>query len=182
MNRQTFLKRLGSAGVIAMTPLTGVLAKTKIDPSAKKSPKEKIITEKEGKVLQILGNKQVHKLVGKDTNGHYVEWIDYLKPGAGIPPHIHTKEDEIFRVIEGEVELMVNHKTSILKAGDMAFAPKNIIHSWRVIGTNNAQMCVSAYPAGMEHMFDELHALPPGKPDFEKVAAISARHGIRFVV
>lgn len=180
MNRKTFLTAFGGAGLATLIPLSTVLANTKIRSLLDKI-KGKVIKAEEGRTLNILGNRQIHKLTGKDTGNQMVEWIDYLAPGSGIPPHIHSREDEIFRVLEGQVEIMVDNKTTILKAGDIALAPKNIVHSWKVVGTENAKMCVSAYPSGMEHLFEDLDALPPGPPNFEQVAAISANHGIHFV-
>lgn len=141
----------------------------------------KIIRNKEGKVLNVLGDVQTHKLVGSETNNQIVEWVDDLEPGVGIPPHIHSREDEIFRVISGQVEIMVNGKSTILEAGDTAFAPKNMPHSWKVIGTEKAKMITSAFPAGIEIMFKELAELPPGPADFEKVAQICGNHGISFL-
>jgi len=181
MNRKTFLTQLGGVGLVAMLPVNLLMAKSKSDPLKDKRLKGKVVLTEEGKVLKIFGNKQVHKFVGKDNNNQLVEWVDYLAPGSGIPPHIHTKEDEVFRIIEGQVEIMVGNKTTVLNAGDMAFAPKNVVHSWKVVGTKKAQMCVSAFPSGMEFMFDELNDLPPGKPDTKKVSEISAKYGIRFV-
>lgn len=119
--------------------------------------------------------------MGKDTNNQIVEWVNEVAPGVGIPPHIHTKEDEIFRVIKGQVELMVGNQSTILNEGDIAFAPKNVVHSWKIVGTEKASMSTSAFPAGIEHMFEELGKLPPGPPNFEKVAEICGKHGIRFV-
>lgn len=181
MNRKAFLSQLGGIGVLTMFPVTSVMASTTSDPTADKKRKEKIVTAKAGKELMVLGNKQVHKLVGKDTNNQFFEWIDYLKPGSGIPPHVHTKEDEIFRVVKGVVEFTIGEKKSVLKAGDIAFAPKNIPHSWTVVGDKEAEMSVSVYPAGMEFMFEEFDNMPPGKPDLAKVGAICVNYGIRFV-
>lgn len=76
---------------------------------------------------------------------------------------------------------MVDGATTILNEGDVAFAPKNIPHSWTVVGTEKAKMITSAFPAGIEHMFTELSKLPPGPPDFPKVAEICAKQGISFV-
>jgi quercetin dioxygenase-like cupin family protein len=140
-----------------------------------------IVKDEEGNVLNVIGDIQTHKLAGSDTDGQIVEWVNEVDPGVGIPPHIHKKEDEIFRVLKGQIELLVGDKTSLLKEGDIAFAPKNIVHSWRVVGTDKASMCTSAFPAGIEHMFTELGALPAGPPNFEKVAEICGRYGIRFV-
>ena len=98
-----------------------------------------------------------------------------------IPPHVHTKEDEIFKVLEGELEVTVGDSTTILKAGDLAFAPKNIPHSWKVVGDKPCKTILSAFPSGIELMFEEIGALPPGKPDFTKVTAICERYGISFL-
>ncbi|MGB3779706.1 MAG: cupin domain-containing protein [Tunicatimonas sp.] len=104
-----------------------------------------------------------------------------MEPGVGIPPHIHTKEDEIFRVVKGQVELMVNGQVTTLNPGDTVFAPKNIAHSWKVVGSENAKMITSAFPAGIEKMFHELADLPAGPPNFEQVAKICGKYGISFV-
>ncbi|MFC7357064.1 cupin domain-containing protein [Jejudonia soesokkakensis] len=143
--------------------------------------KPKIIKDKEGEVLNVIGDIQTHKLLGSDTNNQIVEWVDNVDPGVGIPPHIHTKEDEIFRVIKGKIEIMIDNKSTILEPGDTAFAPKNVAHSWTVVGTEKAKMITSAFPAGIELMFRELADLPAGPPDFNKVVKICENHGISFV-
>ena len=84
-------------------------------------------------------------------------------------------------MIKGQVEITVDGKSTTLQAGDTAFAPKNVAHSWTVVGTEKAQMITSAFPAGIEKMFTELADLPPGKPDFEVVAKICANHGVSFL-
>ena len=181
MNRKRFLKRLGGTGLLALMPVTAAKAfiKNTTTPLGKK--RAKIVRDKGGTQLHVFGNPQYHKVVGSDTGDQIFEWVDNVAPGAGIPPHVHTKEDEIFRVLEGEVEVMVDGESTVLKAGDMAFAPKNLVHSWRVVGEKNAKMWVSAFPSGMEFMFHELDALPPGPPDLKKVGEICEKYGIQFV-
>lgn len=181
MNRKRFLTQLGGTGLATLLPLTSAKAFFKENLALKNKPKEKIVRNDAGTELRVFGNPQLQKVVGDDTGNQVFEWIDDLAPGSGIPPHVHTKEDEIFRVLQGEVELMVDGKTTTLKKGDMAYAPKNLPHSWNVLGDENATMWVSAFPSGMEHMFHELNALPAGPPDFEKVSKICETYGIRFV-
>jgi len=181
MKRKRFLNQLGSTGLMAMLPLASAKAFFEERTLSKIAAKEKIVRKNEGTELRVFGNPQWQKVVGEDTKNQIFEWVDNLKPGSGIPPHIHTKEDEIFRVLQGEVEIMVDGKTTTLKKGDMAYAPKNLMHSWKVVGDLNAKMWTSAFPSGMEHMFHELHALPPGPPDFEKVSEICETYGIRFI-
>ncbi len=181
MNRKRFLKQIGGTGVLALLPIGSAKAFFKDYTFLRDKGKEKIVKADAGTQLHVLGNPQWHKMVGTDTDNQVFEWIDDLKPGSGIPPHIHSKEDEIFRVLKGQVELMVDGKVTVLSEGDMAYAPKNLVHSWRVVGDKNAKMWVSAFPSGMEHMFQELHNMPPGPPDLKKVAAICTTYGIEFV-
>lgn len=180
MNRKTFIKTSGLGLGLALIP-SSIQCQAAEANNGNPTAQPKIVKNSEGEVLNVIGDIQTHKLVGSDTNNQIVEWVDNVEPGVGIPPHIHTKEDEIFRVIKGEVEITVDGNTTVLKAGDTAFAPKGIAHAWTVVGTEKAKMITSAFPAGIEHMFNTLAQLPPGPPDFEKVAAICGEHGITFV-
>lgn len=181
MDRKKFIQTSGLGLGLALIPKIANSNEPSRNTKSYSDPDPKIIKDREGDVLNVIGDIQTHKLVGSDTNGQIVEWVDDVEPGVGIPPHIHTKEDEIFRVVKGEVEIMVNGETIVLEAGDTAFAPKNIPHSWKVVGTEKAKMITSAFPAGIETMFRELADLPPGPPDFEKVAKICGDHGISFL-
>ena len=181
MDRKKFIKTSSIGLGVALIP--GIIqaqnSTTHKFHTSKTQPK--IIKDSEGNILNVIGDIQTHKLVGSDTGNQIVEWVDNVEPGVGIPPHVHTKEDEIFRVIKGQIEIMVDGKTTILNEGDVAFAPKEIPHSWKVVGTEKAKMITSAFPAGIEHMFKELAELPAGPPNFEKVAEICAKHGIKFI-
>ncbi len=181
MDRKNFIKTAGLGIGVALLPGVAISKDLLNKEISTTKLESKIIRAGEGKVLNVLGDIQTHKLLGSDTDNQIVEWVDDVEPGVGIPPHIHTKEDEIFRVIKGEIEIMVDGKTTVLKAGDTAFAPKNIPHAWKVVGTEKAKMITSAFPAGIEMMFKELANLPPGPPDFEKIAKICGNHGISFL-
>jgi quercetin dioxygenase-like cupin family protein len=181
MNRKNFIKTTGLGLGVALIPLA-TIGKSLLNQETPTSDlKPKIIRDGEGNVLNVLGDIQTHKLYGKDTANQIVEWVDDVEPGVGIPPHFHTREDEIFRVIKGQIEMTVDGKTTVLKAGDTAFAPKNIPHAWTVVGTEKAKMITSAFPAGIEMMFSELANLPPGPPDMAVVLEIVGRYGIEFV-
>jgi len=180
MDRKKFIRTSGiGLGIMMMPGMVQCQSAAANDYSLKTDPK--IIKDEEGNILNVIGDIQTHKLVGSETGNQIVEWVDNVEPGVGIPPHIHTREDEIFRVIKGQIEIMVDGETTVLNEGDVAFAPKNIPHSWKVVGTEKAKMITSAFPAGIEFMFQELAELPEGPPDFEKVAAICAKQGISFV-
>ncbi|MDG1260635.1 MAG: cupin domain-containing protein [Flavobacteriales bacterium] len=179
MNRKQFMKASGAGLGMAMIP--GIMKGAGTLISNNEKLPAKVIRDQEGEVLDVIGDVQTHKLLGSDTGNQLVEWVDNVAPGVGIPPHVHTKEDEIFRVVRGQIEITIDGSTTLLEEGDVAFAPKNIPHAWKVVGTEKAKMITTAFPAGIEMMFSELAALPAGPPDFGKVAEICGKHGISFV-
>lgn len=181
MDRKKFIKTTSIGLGLALIPGMLQSQNTTTDKNHTNNTEPKIVKDSEGNVLNVIGDIQTHKLAGSDTGNQIVEWVDNVEPGVGIPPHVHTLEDEIFRVIKGQIEIMVDGKITVLDEGDVAFAPRNVPHSWKVVGTEKAKMITSAFPAGIEHMFKELAKLPAGPPNFEKVSEICGKHGISFV-
>ena len=54
-------------------------------------------------------------LSGKDTGGAYCLLEVSLAPGIGVPRHTHTREDEVYFVLAGELEVTVGEKTFVLR-------------------------------------------------------------------
>ena len=180
MNRKHFLKNgLAGLGVLTMPNLIKSSSPIPIISSAEGDPA--LVKKGEGQQLNVLGDTQTHKISGAMTNDLFCEWISEVAPGVGIPPHYHTKEDEVFRILKGSVEFWVDGDTFTASEGDVVFAPRDIPHSWKIVGDVSAKMISSAFPAGIENMFVDLAKLPPGPPDFEKVAGVCKNYGIFFV-
>ena len=141
-----------------------------------------IILEAEaGALLVVMGDHQRILLSGKDTNQQFTLLEQLNEPGTGIPRHVHSREDEVFHVQEGEVEFEVDNAVKVLQAGELAYVPKGVPHSFKVVGNSTARVLLSIFPAGIEDMFHELAQLPPGPPDFARITEICGRYGIRFL-
>jgi quercetin dioxygenase-like cupin family protein len=140
-----------------------------------------ILPSGEGRSLNVLGNCVLLKVTGKDTDGRFALLEIDDPAGPGVPPHLHELEDETFHVLEGEFEFHVDGKTLTAGPGVTAHLPRGIVHGYKPIGAGRNRALVWASPAGIEHMFEELGALPPGPPDFAKVSEICGRHSVRFV-
>ena len=54
-----------------------------------------------------------------------------LGSGKGVARHTHTREEESYYVLAGELEVKVGETTFVLKAGDSLLAPRNIPHELR---------------------------------------------------
>ncbi|WP_116124311.1 cupin domain-containing protein [Lewinella sp. IMCC34183] len=180
MNRKSFL-RTGLAATAGLATTTLSAGHRPLHPESDVILPAKVVASGKGAFHKVLGSEVTLKLTGADTYGFLTMLEDHNAPGVGIPLHVHTREDEVFRVLEGQVEFVLGEETMVLGAGDVAFAPRNIPHSWRVVGDKPARSIMLANPSGIEFMFEELGKLTGGPPDLSKVAEICGRYGISFV-
>src|SRR5689334_14925500 len=119
----------------------------------------KVITQHDAPRVTMLGDEVSFILSGDDTGGAVCIGQQRSKPSSGIPLHVHSREDEIFYVFAGEIEFQLGDQIVRAKSGATVFAPRNIPHSFRVVGTEEAHFQVTAVPAGIEKMFAELTKL-----------------------
>lgn len=184
MTRKQFLTAASAAAAATALPRHASAAARALPPKPDvpaPAVAAKVVRATEGTPHAVLWTAMTHKLTGADTYGQLMWLEDHNPPGAMIPPHVHTREDEVFRVLEGEVEFTLGDQTLTLGAGDVAYAPRYVPHSWRVVGDAPARTIMTASPAGIEHMFAELGELPAGPPDLARVGEICGRYGIYFV-
>jgi quercetin dioxygenase-like cupin family protein len=142
----------------------------------------RLVSNGQGKRLNVLGDSQRILLTGEDTAGNYALVENYNSPGVSIPLHLHRNEDETFYVVAGEVDFQINGEIVRASAGTTVYLPRNAPHSFTVVGSEPAKMLMMLMPAGLEKYFEELSRLPSEEPpDMEKVFEISARYGIEFL-
>jgi len=98
-------------------------------------------------------------LSGADTGGKYCLLEVSLAPGIGVPRHTHTREDEGYYVLSGELEVIVGEEIFILKAGDTLMAPRDIPHQLRNSGNTENQYLLIFSPSGFEE-FLKMTAVP----------------------
>ncbi len=73
--------------------------------------------------LAVVGDTYTVVLSGKETAGKYV-LMDMMIPSleSGPPPHRHDYE-EMYYMLEGQIELTVRDQTVVLRAGEVANIP-----------------------------------------------------------
>ena len=136
----------------------------------------------DGAKFHVLGHDIRSTLTAAQTAGEYYTFECVTPSGVGIPPHVHSKEDEIIQVAEGEFEVMLDGKTSRAKAGALIHFPRRIPHSFLNVGASTGKTLWTVIPgAGFEKFFGELAALPKGPPDLAKVVAIFGKYGMEVL-
>ena len=145
----------------------------------------------EGRTIAVVGDVYRFMATGEDTNGKYAMWEAIVPPGGGPPPHVHSKEEESFYVLEGEITFQIGEKRVVATAGMFANMPVGTPHSFKNESSKPAKMLISVAPAGLEKMFFEIGvplpegsitALPPTKEEIEKLLTIAPRYGIEIRV
>ncbi len=69
---------------------------------------------------------------GGSTDGSYTLFEELCPRGTGAPPHLHVHADEVFYLLEGEVEVVAGGKRELLKSGSLVFIPRGTVHAFRV--------------------------------------------------
>ena len=128
------------------------------------------------------------KASGEDTGGAYSLTDSMVPPQGDPPPHIHHREDEAFRVLEGELEVLVGDNKFKAGAGSFVHLPKGVFHSYQNVGTGPARLLTLMVPAGLERFVEEV-----GKPgtelssprpfeegDIDKLLALAPEYGVEI--
>lgn len=89
-------------------------------------------------------------------------------PGGGPPLHIHTREEEFFLVLEGEVSFFINGQVIKRGPGGSAFVPRGVPHCFRNTSARTARLLVLFTPGDIEGFF-EYGATVNGEPPSEEL-------------
>jgi len=113
------------------------------------------------------------------------------RPGHEPPPHIHLDQDEVFYLLEGELEVYCLGQVRIVRAGEAVFLPRDQAHAWYVT-SSTIRALVMTSPGGLDGYFEEMSSpatsmeLPPAattyaQADPTQAIAIGEKHGIKIL-
>jgi quercetin dioxygenase-like cupin family protein len=102
--------------------------------------------------VAVVGDTYTILLSGKETAGRYC-LIDMSVPHCGGPgPHRHDFE-EMFTLLDGEIEFTFRGEKTVVKAGMTVNIPANAPHFFTNIEGTRARMLCMCSPAGQEEFF-----------------------------
>ena len=132
----------------------------------------------QGRTVAVVGDVYRFLATGAETNGKYALWEAIVPPRGGPPLHVHSREEEGFYILEGEITFTINGERVVATAGMFANMAVGTPHSFKNESSQRAKMLISVAPAGLEQMFFEVGvppaggattALPPTKEKIEKL-------------
>jgi mannose-6-phosphate isomerase-like protein (cupin superfamily) len=147
----------------------------------------------DGKAILVVGDVNVIKVSGEDTDDAYTVWVNIVAPGNGPPPHVHHREHEDFFVLDGEFEIVREGQEPLrASTGDFVHTPKGVMHTYRNIGSSEGRLLALAVPAGIERFFAEVGELvdgatrprplsgEPPREEIERLARAAEKYGIEL--
>jgi Cupin domain len=127
----------------------------------------------------------------KDTRRAFTLIEGFLKPGNEPPPHVHEREDELFYVLEGEMDVYVGNEVFKVGAGECLFLPKLKPHTF-IVRSPKLRNLALFVPGGLEGCFRarsspaEKLELPTeaatySTSNLEPVIRAFEKYGVRFL-
>jgi quercetin dioxygenase-like cupin family protein len=148
-----------------------------------------IVMPEEGELIHAVGDRYRFLATREVTDGRYGIWEAIVPPGGGPPAHRHTREEEGFYVIEGEVTIHVDGQRVAARAGSFVNMPVGSTHWFRNESDRPARMLVLVAPGGMEDMFRQAGTPvtdpagpipPPSDAELQKLLATAPEFGIEI--
>jgi quercetin dioxygenase-like cupin family protein len=136
--------------------------------------------------LWVLGQLVTLKLTAADTQGSFSLCEVVCPPGAGVPQHLHHREDETFYVLEGTMEFQLGDQRMIVEKGGFVHVPKGTFHGFTTVGSAPSRMLDCHSPGGFEAFFEDAGTVctdvsigpPKAPPDMAKIMAMFEKHGM----
>jgi quercetin dioxygenase-like cupin family protein len=129
--------------------------------------------------LVVLG--EVLRPLLTNAMGSSIEIFDTSGPAeAGPPPHFHPWE-EAYVVLEGELEVIVDGESHVLKPGGVAHVPAGVTHGYRNV-TDAHFLTIVTRGHATEFFTEVSSTVEMSPPDIPGIVRVAATHDIEFVL
>ena len=157
------------------------------DPAAPPSGAGYVLGPDEGEAVWWAGSLNLVRLRGS-TSGGGLDLVEHRVPAGYAPPrHVHTDQDEVFHVLEGDFTVRCGDRTWAAGPGSLVFLPRGVPHGFTVSHDGPGRTLIMTAPAGFAEVITELGVpatslVLPGPdlplPDPARLAEVARAHGI----
>ena len=145
----------------------------------------------DGEALWSVGALLVIKADTERTDGAFDLFEFTAAAGYETPYHVHHDEDELYYVLEGEIDCYSGADgKNVFRAGpdDTVFLPRDVPHGFRVVSDEECRMLIQETPAGLERFFVEvgvpaerLETPPSAEMDVKGLTEASAKYHLEVL-
>jgi mannose-6-phosphate isomerase-like protein (cupin superfamily) len=139
----------------------------------------------QGRALWHLGALLNFKALGEETNGQFWALEGLADHNMAVPLHAHSREDEVWYVLEGEITFYIGDQIVNGGPGTFAYIPRDTPHTFQ-IKSETARWFGVGIPGGLDRWFFETGepagelTLPPppsAPPNVEAIIASLRAYG-----
>ena len=106
---------------------------------------------------------QTNVLLRSEQSGGHVSLMENVVSAHSAGPPLHKHDfDEAFYMLEGELIFQVGDERFTRRAGELAFAPRNVAHALANHSDTDARYLLACTPAGLERHFARIAAAAEG--------------------
>jgi quercetin dioxygenase-like cupin family protein len=124
---------------------------------------------------------------GDATGGAYTLIEATVPPAGGPSLHYHTREEEAFYLLEGEITFTVGDREIVARPGTFVQIPRKTRHAFKNRANQTARMLIHCSPAGFDKFLAETGSelpwtdsppLPFSPSEIEKILEVAPRYGL----
>jgi mannose-6-phosphate isomerase-like protein (cupin superfamily) len=123
------------------------------------------------------GNEILVQVSPDDSGGQFAVGLMKVQPMGGPPLHVHSREDEWFYVLKGELTIQVGDERITAGPGTSVFGPRGVPHTFQNFTGEVVETLVMVNPPAFLDFFAEV-SRPMQPAEFEDAAA---GYGLQFV-
>jgi quercetin dioxygenase-like cupin family protein len=146
------------------------------------------IQDSDGPSLAVAGSSYRILVSGQQTGGSYAVIDMRVPPGSGPGPHAHKDMQEMFYIVDGEVEFKTQSGSQVAGKGALINIPRGgEVHCFKNKSDQVAHLICTVIPAGLDAFFQEIGQpaeagtfLPPpvlSPEDKERIQALAEKYG-----
>ena len=146
----------------------------------------RIIRPNEGRAVAAFGDALVIKLGDAETGGALTLALATTPPGGGPPPHRHLDEDELFILVSGREEYLIDGRWTAVEPGTVVYVPRGAVHTFRNVGEVPSQKWTLTTSGGFDRFFSacgevfDAAAAAGTAPDMGRILALFAEHRLEL--
>lgn len=144
----------------------------------KAKPQQPIIVPPGGGDAWKIGDLEViRKVRSQDTAGVFSVVEIIAPPKGGINVHVHEREEELVRILEGSVQVILGDQSMKAPEGVMALLPRGVPHGFTNDTDVTARLLVTILPGALDNYFAELAGLWSA----EEIERLNERYAVKFL-
>ena len=92
-----------------------------------------------------------------DNDGAFDLLISKVRRGTEPPPHLHTREDEVFYILSGEMNFHVDGEVFTVTSGECMFLPRGVPHAF-LLTSEDVHAITLLTPGGFLDALNRMNA------------------------